>query len=93
MMRLRLRIHRPGLSPTQILWGVNGIYTDRPTNVATITVSQFLEQINEILPLELDDWGLEDYAVEVQGYECLHFTVLSQILKEEDEVTYAILNL
>lgn len=87
MMRLRLRIHRPGLPPTQILWGVNGTYTDRPTNVTTTTISQFLEQINEILPLELDDWGLEDYAVEVHGYECLHFTALSQILKEEDEVT------
>ncbi len=29
--------------------------------------------MNEVIPLESEDWGLEDYAVEVAGFECLHF--------------------
>ena len=52
----------------------------------SITISQFLEQVNEVLPLESEDWGLEDYSVEVRGFECLHFSELNQVLKEDDEV-------
>jgi hypothetical protein len=55
------------------------------------TVSQLLEQINEVIPLEsAGDWGLEDYAVEIRGndrnYECLHFQQVRNILHEDDEV-------
>ena len=52
------------------------------------TVAQLLEQVNEIIPLESEDWGLEDYAVEVEGFECLHFSETSKVLKEDDEVWY-----
>ena len=81
-------IQRNGLPTTQILWTVN--QSVKPPSAApggtSITISQFLEQVNEIIPLEADEWGLEDYAVEVQGFECLHFSELSQVLKEDDEV-------
>ena len=54
-----------------------------------MTVSQFLEKVNDVIPLESEDWGLEDYAVEVRGFECLHFSELGQVLREDDEVWYA----
>lgn len=88
-MRLQLTVQRHGLPPTQILWTVGA--AAKPPNVAlatTITICQFLEQVNEIIPLEADEWGLEDYAVEVRGFECLHFSELSQVLREDDEVWY-----
>ncbi len=45
-----------------------------------------MAQVNEVLPLESEHWGLEDYSVEVRGFECLHFSELNQLLKEDDEV-------
>lgn len=61
----------------------------RPPYTATgtsVTISQFLELVNDVIPLEAEEWGLEDYAVEVEGFECLHFAELLQVLKEDDEV-------
>ncbi len=85
-MRLQLIIQRQALPPTYILWNVAG-----PRNVDKtgngITISQFLEQVNDIIPLESEDWGLEDYAVEVAGFECLHFSELGTVLRDEDQVT------
>ena len=84
-MRLHLCIQRHGLPPVRILWTVGS--TDLPhESGASLTISKFLEQVNDIIPLEADNWGLEDYAVEVGGFECLHFSELNQILKEDDEV-------
>ena len=54
----------------------------------SVTISQFLEQVNDILPLESEDWGLEDYSVEVRGFECLHFAEVNQVLRDDDEVWY-----
>ena len=65
---------------------VGGLHSSYAAAGANATISQMLEQVNEILPLESEDWGIEDYAVEVRGFECLHFSELSQILKEDDEV-------
>ena len=73
-----------------LLWAVTPA---RPPLVAagsSVTVSQFLEQVNDIIPLESEDWGLEDYVVEVHGFECLHFSELGQILKENDEVWWVL---
>ncbi|OJJ48106.1 hypothetical protein ASPZODRAFT_140439 [Penicilliopsis zonata CBS 506.65] len=60
------------------------------------TVAQLLEDVNEVVPLEteptLEDyessgqWGLEDYAVEVAGSECLHFMEVEGLLRDGDEV-------
>ena len=83
-MRLQLAIQRHGLPIVRILWTVGS--SNVPNEAVSTTISKFLEQVNEIIPLEADDWGLEDYAVDVHGYECLHFSELSQVLKEDDEV-------
>lgn len=64
------------------------------------TVAQLLEDINEVVPLETaveavgenedtgGQWGLEDYVVEVNGFECLHFMSVDRLLREGDEVVY-----
>lgn len=86
-MRLQLIVQRHGLPPVQVLWTLASAV--RPPLLAVgngITISQFLEQVNDVLPLESEEWGLEDYSVEVRGFECLHFSELNQVLKEDDEV-------
>lgn len=85
-MRIQLTVYRQAIPPAHILWTVDQARTSLPAAGTSQTISQFLESVNEIIPLESDDWGLEDYAVEVRGYECLHFCELCQILKEDDEV-------
>jgi len=50
------------------------------------TISRLLEDINHVVPLEAEHWGLEDYVVEVKGFECLHFSPVFQTLKEDDVV-------
>ncbi len=86
MMRLRLIVQRHGIPPVQILWTVAPTRPPLAAAGSSITVSQFLEQVNDIIPLESEEWGLEDYAVEVGGYECLHFQELGQVLKSDEEV-------
>lgn len=90
-MRLCLAIHRHGLPPAAVLWTV-GSTASATTSAArqTGTVAQLLEHINETIPLEAADWGLEDYVVEVHGFECLHFQEVDSILKDGDHVTYVI---
>lgn len=60
---------------------------------AGFTISRLLSNVNDVVPLESAEWGLEDYAVEYRdgedGFECLHFQVVSDILKESDQVLYA----
>lgn len=76
-------VKRHSLPDTAIIWAVEA--------ADDLVISQLLEQINEILPLESDgEWGLEDYAVEVKGsgpnFECLHFQLVKDILHEDDEI-------
>ncbi|KZF24313.1 hypothetical protein L228DRAFT_245223 [Xylona heveae TC161] len=85
-MRLRLSIHRNGLPVTNVLWTV-GQTASYVAATANTTISQLLDNVNEIIPLESEEWGLEDYVVEVRGFECLHFCELGSVLKDEDEVT------
>lgn len=84
-MRLRLVIRRHSLPDAAIVWAIDPIHNP--------TISQLLEQINDVVPLESGgDWGLEDYSVEIKGsgtnYECLHFQVIRDILHENDEILY-----
>jgi hypothetical protein len=82
-LRLRLAVRRNGLPEVNVVW---------PVLVQSgLTIANLLEQVNEVLPLESADWGLEDYAVELQGnggssYECLHFQPLQSVLKDDDQV-------
>lgn len=82
-MRLHLTVQRHGLPAARVLWTTTG---PGPAQVSVGTISQLLEQINDIIPLESEHWGLEDYTVEVGDYECLHFQEANQVLKEDDEV-------
>lgn len=77
-MRLRLTILRHKLPSISVLWTVPA---SKPQ-----TVAQLLEDVNHIVPLEAESWGLEDYVVEVGGFECLHFSSVAELLKDDDEV-------
>ena len=85
-MRLQLTVQRHTFPPAKVLYNVGAAQPTSSTAVGSLTICQFLEQVNEVIPLEAENWGLEDYAVEVKGFECLHFTELHQVLKEDDEV-------
>ena len=85
-MRIRLIVQRHSLPPAHVLWTVGVTRPPYTAAGASVTVSQLLEQVNDVIPLESEEWGLEDYAVEVEGFECLHFSELAQVLKEDDEV-------
>ncbi|KAL9579297.1 MAG: hypothetical protein Q9212_005193, partial [Teloschistes hypoglaucus] len=89
-MRLQLTIQRHGLPSARIIWATDLIPVSTGTTGSDATISQLLEQINDIIPLESTDWGLEDYTIEVGGFECLHFSQASRVLKEDDNVTYDI---
>lgn len=79
-MRIRLTVERRSLPPTKLLW---------PIPDSTILISELLEQVNESVPFESDLWGYEDYAVEVGGYECLHYAKVASVLCIDDELRFA----
>ncbi len=85
-MRLLLTVQRHALPPTEILWTVTGIRAPQTVASSRGAISQLLEQVNEVIPLESEHWGLEDYVVEVRGFECLHFSEITTVLRDEDEV-------
>ncbi|KAK4151862.1 hypothetical protein C8A00DRAFT_16788 [Chaetomidium leptoderma] len=82
-LRLRLVVRRHALPEVRVVFAVQ-LDTDP-------TIAKLLEQVNEIIPLESNDWGLEDYAVELRdssghGFDCLHFQQVSVILKNDEEI-------
>ncbi|KAK8024587.1 hypothetical protein PG993_012653 [Apiospora rasikravindrae] len=82
-MRLNLAIRRNGLPEAKVVWPVP--LEENPT------ISKLIEQVNDIIPLESSDWGLDDYAVELSApdgsnFECLHFQPVRTVLKEGDHV-------
>ncbi|KAK4443078.1 hypothetical protein QBC34DRAFT_214059 [Podospora aff. communis PSN243] len=82
-MRLRLVIRRHALPEVRIVFGVQ--LENDPT------IANLLEQVNEVVPLESTEWGLEDYAVELRdaaghGFDCMHFQQVSVVLKSDEEV-------
>jgi hypothetical protein len=82
-MRVRLSVQRNNLPATNVLWNIPD------TNSAqAYTIARFLEDVNQVLPLEAEQWGLEDYTVEVGGFECLHFAPVVQALKDDDHVSW-----
>lgn len=81
-MRLRLTVQRNGLPASNVLWTI-----PETSSTQAYTITRLLEDVNHIIPLEAEHWGLEDYAVEVGGFECLHFSPVAQALKEDDHVS------
>ena len=82
-MRLRISVQRNNLPASNIVWTVPDTNSQQ-----AYTIARLLEDINRVLPLEAEQWGLEDYVVEVGGFECLHFSPVSQTLKDDDVVSY-----
>jgi hypothetical protein len=80
-MRLRLHIFRNDLPALKVVWNTTGL---KPG--ADEIVSSLLSSINDIIPLESSNRGLEDCVVEVGGFEALHFQEISAVFKEDDEV-------
>jgi hypothetical protein len=79
-MRLRLSIQMNNLPPVKTLFAIDSA-ADPPT-----TISRLLEQVNDLVPLEAGNWGLEDYVVTIGGYECLHYSKVREVVKEDDEL-------
>jgi hypothetical protein len=82
-LRLRLVVRRHSLPEVRFLFSI-GLHDDP-------TIANLLEQVNDTVPLESPDWGLDDYVVEVQNshgtaFECLHFQSVSTILDRDEEV-------
>ncbi|KAM0353018.1 hypothetical protein ACHAPU_001904 [Fusarium lateritium] len=82
-IRLRLTVCRHSVPEVKLIWPC----------VATedLTVSKLLALVNEVVPLESGDWGLEDYVVELpdgkgDSFELLHFQPVGKVLKEDDQV-------
>lgn len=88
-MRLRLIVRRNGLPDSHILWSSTGLNSTPSSSSNTkTTIAEFLHEIDDVIPLESEDWGIEDYVVEVGGFECVHYSALESLLKEDDEVVY-----
>ncbi|KAF2093469.1 hypothetical protein NA57DRAFT_81397 [Rhizodiscina lignyota] len=80
-MRIRVTVHRHGLAKVKLLFPIP---EDERHDVATI--SQLLKKINETIPLESENWGLEDYVVLVGEFECQHFAKIEEVLNHDDAV-------
>ncbi|OLN87037.1 hypothetical protein CCHL11_06457 [Colletotrichum chlorophyti] len=82
-LRLRLVVRRHGVPDVKLLWNV--------TANEDLTISKLVAQINEVIPLESGEWGLEDYAVELkdasgEGFECVHYHLVAKVFKDDDHV-------
>ncbi|KAK0717394.1 hypothetical protein B0T26DRAFT_296054 [Lasiosphaeria miniovina] len=82
-LRLRLVVRRHALPEVRVVFNVS--LDNDPT------IANLLGQIDEIFPLESNDWGLEDYAVELRdadghGFDCLHFQQVAVVLKNDEEI-------
>jgi hypothetical protein len=82
-MRFRLTVQRNRLPDANIVWSV-----PETNSSPAYTVARLLEDVNRIIPLEAEHWGLEHYVVEIGGFECLHFSPVAQALKEDDHVSH-----
>ncbi|KAJ3938385.1 uncharacterized protein N0V96_011633 [Colletotrichum fioriniae] len=82
-LRLRLVVRRHAVPDVKLLWNV--------TANDDLTISKLLALVNDVVPLESGEWGLEDYAVELKdasgdGFECVHYHLVSKVLKDDDQV-------
>ncbi|VUC20953.1 unnamed protein product [Clonostachys rosea] len=82
-IRLRLTIRRHGIPEVKLVWPC----------VASedFTIAKLLSQVNDVIPLESDQWGFEDYAVELadasgDNFECLHYQRVAAVFKNDDQV-------
>jgi hypothetical protein len=81
-MRIHLSVERNGLPVVNLLWPV-----DEDENGKKSIISRLVAKVDEVVPLETEEWALEDYILQVNGFECLHWQNISDVLKDEDHVT------
>lgn len=81
-MRLRLQIHRNQLPVVKLLWETTEWVKPGTDHI----VSNLLAAINEVFPLDSSSWGLDDYVVELDGYEVLHFQNIESVFSHNDTV-------
>lgn len=82
-LRLRLVVRRHGLPEVRVVFNVPLDHDP--------TIANLVELVNDTIPLESVDWGLEDYVVELRdadghAFECLHFQPVVNILDKDEEV-------
>lgn len=88
-MRLRLTVEIAGRAPVSIVWPV--VFPPAYPKKSNFLVSDLLVQLNKVFPLERTTadghaFALDMYAVELNGYECLHFQQLDQVFVDGDAV-------
>ncbi|KAK8208279.1 hypothetical protein IWZ01DRAFT_337372 [Phyllosticta capitalensis] len=81
-MRLKLTVKRHKLPSVDLLWAVSDDNSKKASTVAAL-----LEEVNTVIPLETEDWGLDDYVVELGDFEALHFQKITAIFGNDDHVT------
>ncbi|KAF2839413.1 hypothetical protein M501DRAFT_1016495 [Patellaria atrata CBS 101060] len=79
-MRISLNIRRHGLPSVSLIWPL------KPADLPNQTIVQFLEAINDAIPLESSHWGLDDYVVTIHGNELLHYMKVADVVEKDDEV-------
>lgn len=82
-MRLRLVVRRHALPETRIILPVS---LDEDPSIADL-----IDLVNGVVPLESEDWGLEDYVAELHdgegsAFDLLHFQRVVSVLKPDEEV-------
>jgi len=80
-MRIKLTVHRHRLPTTNLQWVIPESFLNPGS-----TIARLLKEIDPIICLESEHWGLEDYIVEIGGFECLHFWSVQSVVKEDDHV-------
>ncbi|KAG8624596.1 hypothetical protein KVT40_007663 [Elsinoe batatas] len=74
-MRLQLEVCRHRLPAIKILWQAD----------ADTIVSDLLSNVDLSIPLQSEEWGLEDYVLETAtGFEALHYQKVGDVLREDD---------
>lgn len=83
-MRLRLIIQRPELPPVKLLWDTESSFSTSDARL----VSTLVSRVNDVFPLLFDNTGLslDNYVVELDGFECLHFQPVDKVFRDGDEV-------
>jgi len=75
-MRLRLEVVRHGLPPIKVVWNAT----------PKLSIAELLQELNAFVPLEADEWDLDDYTLQIGGFETLHYQLVGDVLKEDEEI-------
>jgi len=75
-MRLRLSVSRHDLPTVHVLWNADPAWR----------IAELLENIHRDIPLQAEHWDFQDYRLELDGYECLHYQIVGEVLRDDDEV-------